>query len=205
MLSNPGDIGSVNSNWILKCQSIDIVILDSTLMDMSNDINSILKANERKDVNQLKLNEKIREKENNYLIGDMPFSPQKKIAFLYNTNSYKEFLKKLSELKQQGSIFAMSLSASDISVTVQNLSNQEITIDISHQDVVLRDLDLNNQLHNEVFCQRGESQWSLAYKAYEKSGNFSKSKRSETLFTGKLGSSRVILSNSTFNRICKRP
>lgn len=172
-------------------------------MDMSNEINGILKVNDKKDVNLDKLNDKIKEKENYYITGDVLYSPQKKMTDLYNAQSYQEFSRRLSELKHQGSIFAMVFSASGILATFQTESNQDGKLEITHQDIVLKDLDPNNQLHSELVCISGQSSWTLVHKAFEASGSAAKGKPSQTTFFGKLGSCSIILSNSTFNRICK--
>jgi hypothetical protein len=186
----------------LRCQSFEVVLLESKLMEMSNEINSILRANERKDINQEKLKEKIKEKERFY-INDGPISGvNPKLAELYESKTYAIFLRKLKEMKNSCSVFALSLTASNIEANYFSQLNQDVSFEFRHGDIILSDLDLNNDLHNEILHLRGGSQISAIHAAMGPSKKIGQEENSLTSINGKLSSARVILSNSTFSRLC---
>lgn len=177
--------------------------MESKLMDMSNEINSILRANERRDINQEKLKEKIREKERSYINDGAVLGPNPRLNKLLESKTYESFLRLLSEFKSGGSIFAISLVASNIELNYYSKLNQDISVDIRHDDIILSDLDINNELHHELLHLKGGSQISVTHNTLTHAKKIGLDENSLTTINGKLSSARVILSNSTFSRICR--
>lgn len=172
-------------------------------MDMSNEINSILKVNERKDINQDKLKEKIKEKEKQYINGGPIPGATSRLKELYECTTYAIFLRKLKESKIPGAVFCMSLVASDIEINFLSKLNQDVSVELKHGDILLSDLDPFNELHNEMMHLKGGSQISVIRTNLAHSKKIGLEENSITTIEGKLSSARIILSNSTFSRLCR--
>ena len=171
-------------------------------MDMSNDINDILLANSRKDVNQEKLNEKISQKVANYLCNPASFKNIDFLSELLQAATMKGFLETLGFSSPKGAFFAMSLVLNDFKLNYLTKSRIEDSIDLSFGNILIKDLDHKCQTHSELIHLKEYSQLFISRTMKKTSKGSLNGEEAHYLLNGKIGIVKIILSNTTFNRIC---
>jgi hypothetical protein len=199
-LFDRSNVGRLNLSVRLEITKISVVIMESTLMDMSNEINQILTANSKRDINQEKLNEKIKETIAKYV--QHPAKNPSYMKSLHMASTLAEFLTNLSQINTKSAVFAISFVASKFKVAYNTNSRSEDNVNVSFGEVTMKDLDPNNTLHSKILNIREESTLTLTRSSHKASKSSLEAEQTHYKIVGRMGAIRLILGNTTFNRIC---
>ena len=81
----------------MECRRVGLAIMDSCLMDLSNEINSVLSLNKHSDASQEKVTEKIRDKVKKFLLGSNAASSVRHPNLLSQAPTIEMFMRGIAE------------------------------------------------------------------------------------------------------------
>ena len=172
-------------------------------MEMCNEINGIISANSKRDINQDKLNEKIRERVSKYFSSPTIDLGGKTLKSLSACHSYDNFIKKLSEVKSSGSVFVLIFSLSDLELGHTNRSTSEDRFELRFGEISINDLDTKGVEHSELLHSKNHSSLVVTRSMKKTSRNMLYPTETYYEIQGKIGGLRLLLQNTTFNRLRK--